>query len=551
MSKIPKITLLHQELLEKVKGLSEDYARECKEDPSPPDFKEYYTIRECLTKLRGWYSERVGVLESPFSCLKLHDSNWILRDEGVSYRFRHTLMRMFETISQEMGLEDLRYLTEIDNSHLEFEESILENLQQIFRQALGECRFLSNGLCDLVRRPYWRRVWIIQEIVLSPHIELFCGSKTAPWDGLRYLLRLCDDRATDESARSMEASMATTLCREWENRHATSVSPTVEIPRGFKGLENVLDGFEDSICADIRDKIYGLLGLVETSLEADYYKTPIQLFAHLMTLFDFELSQDRADGQEHRISNLLHFGRLLSRTLKLDVYGSEGSPSTNEYGTILRMSGASFGAVLLSDIGIENSEESETNFLDSMMADVSAGESETQRTHFRTNAFQCIQRLKRVIPLLLAESTRSIDYTQFRSDVTYPEAAITLISLSYSPADCTGSPAWSKPSTGKVFEFSWFVYAHGCIGVSDVDVREGDLICNCSSVGPTHALVMRESLSGLQVVGRAMLSGTPSMRGRGSLNTERQLGQREIKFSNLEISFDAISLLAFVVFPSP
>ncbi|OJD40510.1 het domain protein [Diplodia corticola] len=544
MSIIHKVTLVHQELLDRVTELG---------DGGPLPWQQKESIQNHFTEVRRWYHVQLQILESPFA-----SSTYITGpqkpslipgvEETISTKtFRLSLRKLYDNVQDEM----IR-LHPADDWRLKYREKFMEHLERLFCKALGKCDFLSIALCHLVKRQYWKRVWIIQEIVLSPHIEIFCGAKTAPWDGFRYLLRSCDIRATHGHALQVAASMATPLNREWEMRHDTALPTVVEIPRGFEGLESVLDQFEASTCTDVRDKVYGLLGLVVTSLEADYYRTPVQLFAYLMALFASDLSQKDAYGQERPISKLLHFGKLLARTLKLDVNGLKGSQSTDAYGTILKTSGAICGRVLLSGSDIQNSEETETKFLDNLMAHVPAGASKTHGACFRASASERVQRLKKLIPLLLAESACSIDYTQFRGDVGDPEAAVTPISLSYSPTDHSEPPAWNNPATGELREIHWFAYSHdGCVGLSDVDVQEDDLICSCGSIGPMHAFVLRESVSGYQIVGRAILSGTSYIKHRSLFNAEGRFGQNEIKFPSLEVSFDAISLLAFVLFPFP
>ncbi|KAF4624350.1 hypothetical protein G7Y89_g13822 [Cudoniella acicularis] len=41
----------------------------------------------------------------------------------------------------------------------------------------------------LLRRPYWRRIWIIQELALSRTIEILCGPHKTPWSKLENALR--------------------------------------------------------------------------------------------------------------------------------------------------------------------------------------------------------------------------------------------------------------------------------------------------------------------------------------------------------------------------
>lgn len=40
---------------------------------------------------------------------------------------------------------------------------------------LEDSRRLLTGFCNLLSRPYWSRVWILQEIVVSRNVEVYCG----------------------------------------------------------------------------------------------------------------------------------------------------------------------------------------------------------------------------------------------------------------------------------------------------------------------------------------------------------------------------------------
>jgi Heterokaryon incompatibility protein (HET) len=124
----------------------------------------------------------------------------------------------------------------------------------------------------LFMRPYWTRLWIIQEIMLSRQILVACGSKTIRWETIRDFY---------------------TWCRKSSNVHISNfyssndlISPSVRAILNTKqqwglgdqwkapkhGLPNVLLTFSNAECHDFHDKVYGLLGLVtdSCSLRVDY-----------------------------------------------------------------------------------------------------------------------------------------------------------------------------------------------------------------------------------------------------------------------------------------
>jgi hypothetical protein len=42
----------------------------------------------------------------------------------------------------------------------------------------------SEGLEQLFNRSFWKRIWIVQEIMLAPELRVFCGDVSFPWHAL-------------------------------------------------------------------------------------------------------------------------------------------------------------------------------------------------------------------------------------------------------------------------------------------------------------------------------------------------------------------------------
>jgi hypothetical protein len=123
-------------------------------------------------------------------------------------------------------------------------------------------------------RPYWTRLWIVQELFLANRIVMFLGQ-----DGLmldhqihwaRFLLRL------DSSHHSAERHVLHLLTFGSENFRNTH----------FEDLRDFLLYFGDQVCQDPRDKIYGLLGLTDGSShwpKADYTISVEELYTEVVT----------------------------------------------------------------------------------------------------------------------------------------------------------------------------------------------------------------------------------------------------------------------------
>lgn len=163
---------------------------------------------------------------------------------------------------------------------------------------------VRNSLAALFARPYWSRLWIIQEVVLARKVELLCGSLKLKWSKVRdFVVYLHSTRITDTvstritklfyinkplvylgSAKQTGSSARSFLLEPWiSDEGASKESFRASIYRCC-----------DSECSDLRDKIYGLLGISNVharGVEVDYSKSTAAVF------WDFSVTH--IDGIEH------------------------------------------------------------------------------------------------------------------------------------------------------------------------------------------------------------------------------------------------------------
>jgi hypothetical protein len=93
-------------------------------------------------------------------------------------------------------------------------------------------------------RPYWSRVWIIQEIAAAGKVEVFCG-KYAPWENL--------------------CSLVKELAEDTQYSGFTFIKTLIDVRRrwlqGRLNLLSTLNMTRLSECKDPKDKIFGVIGL--------------------------------------------------------------------------------------------------------------------------------------------------------------------------------------------------------------------------------------------------------------------------------------------------
>ncbi|KAI7177893.1 hypothetical protein KC316_g10798 [Hortaea werneckii] len=160
---------------------------------------------------------------------------------------------------------------------------------------------LCNALNDLMRRRYWTRVWIVQELRLARKVKLLCGSHETNLD---VLLVLCNEmEACTAYGYGMEFHID-----EWQGKpnppchasddHVTYHNQIHDFTRikrylggGLDSLHSVLTSYRSSGASDKRDHIYGFRRLIEwppgrPAIQVDYSVPALVVAERLMTYLD-------------------------------------------------------------------------------------------------------------------------------------------------------------------------------------------------------------------------------------------------------------------------
>jgi hypothetical protein len=127
-----------------------------------------------------------------------------------------------------------------------------------------------KNLSDL---PWFRRVWIIQEIVAATHVRIVCGKWVINWQDLHSAVEVIDhevqlsDIDLSNLKSSWEPFLSLAAHREWEaNRYRWSLIMLLE---NFRYVQSTL----------CRDRFFALLGLASDGDEEEFepdYKSPIE-----------------------------------------------------------------------------------------------------------------------------------------------------------------------------------------------------------------------------------------------------------------------------------
>jgi hypothetical protein len=126
-----------------------------------------------------------------------------------------------------------------------------------------------NGLIEILRRPYWTRRWIIQEVVVTSHperIQLLCGNKKASFQIFsRVLRRLHGIHDATPLSERKQKSIISQIAYESTNaeRICDHVKSWLEENKNERdvGLLRLLHDYHPSLCTDAKDRVYALLGV--------------------------------------------------------------------------------------------------------------------------------------------------------------------------------------------------------------------------------------------------------------------------------------------------
>jgi hypothetical protein len=170
----------------------------------------------------------------------------------------------------------------------------------------------AKGVLALGERNYWRRIWIVQELMLAKEATIYCGSKDVSWQKFEDLvnnLQAISDRGRDKH----------TLC-------VSSIldSPAIVIAKAKsewdgnpQPLTTLLQLYHKHQATDIRDKIYALHGLAEDSLDivVDYHKSTKNLLVEV--LHHACTSRDSSTKRKWATKELIRFGVLVAEMLRV------------------------------------------------------------------------------------------------------------------------------------------------------------------------------------------------------------------------------------------
>jgi hypothetical protein len=164
--------------------------------------------------------------------------------------------------------------------------------------------YLGNGswlaLHELMNRPYWTRLWIIQEIVLgSSGVIIRCGDSLIDWKTFCSGIRVLSKHLWIAKDWLLEREMALRKIpgeRAWLTTSLHLVDKDLRVLSHYEeegggrlGFGRLLEVANSASSRNIRDKVYGLVGMMDPviaeRLAPDYRMDPSGVFASVAKAF--------------------------------------------------------------------------------------------------------------------------------------------------------------------------------------------------------------------------------------------------------------------------
>lgn len=180
---------------------------------------------------------------------------------------------------------------------------------------------------DLFNLSYWKRLWILQEVLSATTIMIQHGNQHYSWDFLEKIVLQCQHdplRQHIQKQKDLRHHLKTMdtildmvpsrLC--WERRNLKR-SPHKALP-----LLDLVLHYHDANCQNLQDKVFGLHSLSQIcckrEVPVDYSKSTLQICQELLRHHNLYHSSG-ADGDAMRI---IHKTRRLGRIFKADFYSN-------------------------------------------------------------------------------------------------------------------------------------------------------------------------------------------------------------------------------------
>lgn len=170
----------------------------------------------------------------------------------------------------------------------------------------------AKAILSLCERDYWRRIWIVQEIMLAKEATIYCGSRRISWHHFEQLVN--DLQAISDRGREKHTPCVSSVLN----------SPAIVIAKAKSAwdgnrqpLTALLQLYHDHEATDIRDKVYALVGLAQddSHIVIDYDTSVKDLLVKV--LYHACAFWVSSTARKSATKELIRFGKLVGEMLRV------------------------------------------------------------------------------------------------------------------------------------------------------------------------------------------------------------------------------------------
>lgn len=163
---------------------------------------------------------------------------------------------------------------------------------------------LDQAFEALFKRDYWKRLWIIQEVMLAENLIILCGDQVCEWSilvsiiaELDYLGQILGPNGLPSKIQTQMHQLVRLQAQVGSSRACNILTKGADSDRLQKREEGwefseLIQTWLHQECADPRDQVYGLLGLAQGEITADYNKTVDEIYRDVIASERPKLSDD-------------------------------------------------------------------------------------------------------------------------------------------------------------------------------------------------------------------------------------------------------------------
>ncbi|RSL98678.1 hypothetical protein CEP52_010234 [Fusarium oligoseptatum] len=169
----------------------------------------------------------------------------------------------------------------------------------------------GDAIFSLFSRVYWRRIWIIQEVLLAREIRIVCGPRCMNWNKLNSFFGGMEFSMLQSGSQfhgSQRVSKIMNAPGYILVKEKAFLETNPQLKEQGAPISDLLLSFGDFQCRDRRDKVYGMLGLTSDIVDVNYAKS-------VQHIYNDVIRRIVRGGQMDTISKAEYFGKRLAAAL--------------------------------------------------------------------------------------------------------------------------------------------------------------------------------------------------------------------------------------------